>query len=276
MPSSTPGPLPDAMASRICKFLSTQSPAEYERICNDALGRRALVMCIRTNYEIELEQQTRRAATAVAANAPAPTGSDNLNNNLAEDETRQGTSTMHGAGNVGQPAAQSNIDNTAVQRRPILQQSEQPPLPPIICDILGLSSNDFVSWWYFEQFCGTPELPFPLNMIVRILKNKANKKTGTTKTRLMEVDNGSGRRTTVVVDHGSVLYQIKGNPIALIEGSYAILWDVDDIVRSTYPAVKFSRRARAEALPNFTDAMWQQVCEWQRRMVERDQRLYLQ
>lgn len=76
--------------------------------------------------------------------------------------------------------------------------------------------------------CTKQEFAYPLKFVIRVIRYKDNKKIGTTQYRIMEVDIGNCRRTTMRVDYASTLYQIRGNTMQLREGSYAMNPTPDD------------------------------------------------
>ncbi|SJX64529.1 uncharacterized protein SRS1_15148 [Sporisorium reilianum f. sp. reilianum] len=112
-------------------------------------------------------------------------------------------------------------------------------------------------------------MPRPLKFVVRIITNHGNKKVGTPAYRIMEVNVGDGKRTKLITMFGSVLYQISDQYNPLPEGSYAVLYDVEDFNRGGKPALRFKLKSSVARLTDFDADKWLDVIRWHEQMNER-------
>lgn len=236
-------------------------------------------------------EQRNEDPTAIAAQAgvstssvPAQAASTGTGANILGNFTAHGTltsitsNTVATAPNVNnttetpnatvvEPATNEAVPDAPMER--ILYHDEEPPLPPLICEGTSLSSEVFCGAYFFQVHCGKMCMPRPLNVIARIITYHTNKKQGTTGHRIAEVDLGDNQRTKLLVDYGSVLYQISTTYNPLPEGSYAALYDVEDVKRGSGPTLRFKIKSSAARLTDFDDAKWEAVKRWNARMKER-------
>ncbi len=96
-------------------------------------------------------------------------------------------------------------------------------VPIIELGCTGLTSRNFLCASVFERVDGTLRKPTPLNLVIKILRNHSNRRTGRTQHRIILVDYGSGTQTELFAEISSNLYPVNNSQNPLQPGTIVAL-----------------------------------------------------